>query len=131
MTRITKSRESLEKDFKVFYKDGKFYQARPKAGVLELKPFINAKTHKYGKTICYELIQLYNYTTHKGALMTYHAFLYAWFKGEVPAGYDVDHIDGNTLNNDIDNLQLLTRKENTNKNENTYEKQEKSAGYGA
>lgn len=39
-------------------------------------------------------------------------FLYAWFKGEVPEGYVVDHIDNNHFNNAIDNLQLLTIKDN-------------------
>lgn len=126
--KITKSRETLEKEFNIYYDNGKFYQSKPRAGIIELKPFINMKTHKYGKTVCYELIQMYNYKTHKPTLMSYHSFLYAWFKGEVPAGYDVDHIDGNTLNNDIDNLQLLTRKENLakrkikgpNQHKNTY-----------
>lgn len=47
--------------------------------------------------------------------MGYHSFLYAWYKGEVPAGYDVDHIDDNTLNNDLSNLQLLTHAENIKK----------------
>lgn len=47
--------------------------------------------------------------------MTYHSFLYAWYKGEVPAGYDVDHIDNDTLNNDLDNLQLLSHEENIKK----------------
>ena len=44
--------------------------------------------------------------------MTYHRFIYIWYKGSIPAGYDVDHIDNDSLNNDISNLQLLTRKEN-------------------
>lgn len=112
MTRITKSRETLTKDYNIYYEDGKFYQCKPRAGLKEVKTFITAKKHKYGKTIVYEYVYLYNYRTHKPSLMSYHAFLYAWFKGEVPAGYDVDHIDGDTLNNDLDNLQLLTRKEN-------------------
>lgn len=112
MKRITKSRQVLEEDFRIVFENDKFYQQTKKVGLKEVKPFINMKTHKYGKTMCYELVCLYNYRTHKTTLMSYHAFLYAWHKGEVPAGYDVDHIDGDSLNNHIDNLQLLTRKEN-------------------
>ena len=41
-----------------------------------------------------------------------HTVIYAWYKGEVPLGYDVDHIDNNSLNNNINNLQLLTHEEN-------------------
>ena len=32
---------------------------------------------------------------------------YLTFKGEIPAGYTIDHIDGNTLNNDIRNLRAV------------------------
>ena len=38
--------------------------------------------------------------------------LYAWFVGEIPDGYVVDHIDNDPYNNDIDNLQILTIEEN-------------------
>lgn len=31
------------------------------------------------------------------------------FSGEIPAGYTVDHIDGNTLNNDVRNLRTVPR----------------------
>ena len=32
---------------------------------------------------------------------------YITFKGEIPAGYTIDHIDGNTFNNDIRNLRAV------------------------
>lgn len=84
-------------------------------GYRTLKTWIQAKTHKYGKTVVYEYITFYNPVTHKTAIMSYHSFIYAYIKGEVPEGYDVDHIDGDTLNNSILNLQLLTREENLKK----------------
>ena len=34
---------------------------------------------------------------------------YLTFKGEIPAGYVIDHIDGNPLNNDIRNLRAIPR----------------------
>lgn len=112
MNRITKSRKSLEEAYRIIEVNGKFYQDKPRVGLQELKVFIIAKTHKYGKTMIYEYVAPYNYETHRTTLMSYHSFLYAWVKGEVPAGMDVDHIDGDPLNNDISNLQLLTRQEN-------------------
>ena len=42
-------------------------------------------------------------------------FLYAWFNGDVPAGYVVDHIDNDPYNNDPYNLQILTISENLEK----------------
>lgn len=38
--------------------------------------------------------------------------VYAWFHGTVPGDLDVDHIDGDKMNNHIDNLQAITRREN-------------------
>ena len=34
---------------------------------------------------------------------------YLTFKGEIPAGHTIDHIDGNPLNNDIRNLRAIPR----------------------
>ena len=41
--------------------------------------------------------------------------IWAWFNSEVPAGYDVDHIDNDPHNNRLENLQLLTREQNLKK----------------
>ena len=38
--------------------------------------------------------------------------VYVWHKGDIPDGYVVDHIDNDSFNNNIDNLQILTVEEN-------------------
>ena len=111
----TKSRMFLEEVCKIKEIDGEFYQEKQRAGLKPIKIWTQAKTHKYGKTVVYDYATFYNYKTHKSMIMSYHSFIYAWYKGEVPAGYDIDHIDGDTLNNELDNLQLLTHDENIKK----------------
>lgn len=54
----------------------------------------------------------YNY---KLTIVSFHRAIYAWFFGEVPEGYVVDHIDNDKGNNSISNLQLLTPRENLQK----------------
>lgn len=44
-----------------------------------------------------------------------HRFVYEFFKGPIPDGMTIDHIDGDKLNNDIDNLQLMSRGDNSRK----------------
>ena len=52
-------------------------------------------------------------------LNTYiHKLVAEYFIGERPEGYVIDHIDGNYLNNRVDNLRYVTQKENVN-NPNT------------
>lgn len=51
----------------------------------------------------------------KQRMMLLHRAVYAAFKGDIPAGMTVDHIDYNKLNNSVDNLQLLTRAQNRSK----------------
>lgn len=44
-----------------------------------------------------------------------HRIVWETFIGEIPEGYEIDHIDSNKENNALSNLQLLTHKENINK----------------
>ena len=41
-----------------------------------------------------------------------HRLVYAVFKGDIPSGYYVHHIDNNKLNNRVDNLKVVTPSEN-------------------
>lgn len=41
-----------------------------------------------------------------------HRIIWTMLVGEIPAGYQIDHADGNRSNNHISNLRLATRAEN-------------------
>lgn len=86
-------------------------------GVREIKQQIIVSKHKYGLEKLYIYLTLFIDTINDGKqrLFGLHNVIYAWYKGELPLGYDVDHIDNNPLNNNIDNLQLLTHEENLQK----------------
>lgn len=47
-----------------------------------------------------------------------HRIVYETYKGKIPEGMEVDHIDRNKQNNSIDNLRLVTHKENCENREN-------------
>lgn len=40
-----------------------------------------------------------------------HVLMWEAFKGSIPHHYQIDHIDGNKLNNDLSNLQCIHRRE--------------------
>jgi len=44
-----------------------------------------------------------------------HRFVYETFKGEVPDGLEIDHVDGDRTNNSLENLDVVTRRENINR----------------
>lgn len=39
-----------------------------------------------------------------------HRYVWEYYNGEIPKGYQIHHIDGDKSNNDIGNLQLISRK---------------------
>lgn len=50
----------------------------------------------------------------KYRLFQWHRVIYTYFKGEIPEGMQVNHIDENKQNNALSNLNLMTPKENCN-----------------
>lgn len=54
----------------------------------------------------------YRYIKINGKTIKEHRLIYTMFHGEIPAGYQIDHIDGNSLNNKIENLRLATNSQN-------------------
>ncbi len=75
-----------------------------------IKTSIIGRKHPYGKETRYKAYLFRE--NGRAYTIPEHRLVYAWFIGDIPANYDVDHIDGDTMNNSLDNLQLLTRKEN-------------------
>ena len=75
----------------------------------------NTTKHPYGKDITYLLVTLYDPERKKPVTYTLSRLVYLYFISDIPQGYDVDHIDGDTFNNIPENLQLLTRKDNIHK----------------
>ena len=49
---------------------------------------------------------------YKGKLQYVHRLMYQNYIGDIPEGKEIDHIDGDTKNNSVENLQLLTPREN-------------------
>lgn len=52
-----------------------------------------------------------------------HRLVYEAFKGEIPDGLEIDHINRNRRNNNPDNLRVVTRSEN-NRNRDPYSSSE-------
>ncbi|MCF6184227.1 MAG: HNH endonuclease [Bacteroidales bacterium] len=80
---------------------------------------ISYRTHKRdGRT--YKYIR-----TAKAKWELYHRYLWRQYYGEIPQGYVIRFIDGDTMNTNINNLECISRAENRNRNIN-YEKSAKT-----
>lgn len=67
-----------------------------------LKSFVNNRG--------YEQLTLYRNKIKYGPVV--HRLVLTAFVGEIPEGYVVNHIDGDKLNNDLSNLEIITISEN-------------------
>jgi hypothetical protein len=58
-----------------------------------------------------------NLTNSIGVRKKYYVHRLVWltYKGDIPEGFEIDHINCIKTDNSIDNLQLLTRKDNMRK----------------
>jgi hypothetical protein len=60
----------------------------------------------------YVQVRLFNKEYPKGRLQYIHRLVYESFRGDIPNDYELDHIDNNPRNNNLSNLQLITRRAN-------------------
>jgi hypothetical protein len=88
---------------------------RQNKGVKFLKAYKTTKKHKFGNDREYMIVTLWDRLKNRYVTTTLHRLIWIWNKGIIPKGYEVDHKDNNTLNNNLDNLQLLSKKENLRK----------------
>lgn len=92
--------------------DGHIY-----AGTFELpQTTINTNNH----TKQYRIISVKDPDTSKLKSLCVHRVVAAWYMGCVPDGMVVDHINNDSLDNRLENLQLLSPKQNLNKEQKNF-----------
>ena len=79
--------------------------SQSKKGYLQVRLF-NKHTRRGVK------LKTINKKMQMGKLHYVHRLVYETFIGEIPEGLEIDHKDGNPLNNSVDNLQTITRRQN-------------------
>lgn len=86
----------------------------PKKNGKEIEKKIKVKKiygkHKYAKDLDYYAVGFSTDAKHYS--ITLQRLVYAYFKGDIPDGYEIDHINADRLDNSLDNLRCLTVKEN-------------------
>jgi predicted metal-dependent hydrolase len=89
----------------------------------ESEPFKKLKQQKATQSKKkYYQVRLFNKTYVRGKLFYVHRLVWEGFNGPIPDDKQIDHIDGDTSNNRLDNLQLLTLRQNVKKYLNESEK---------
>ena len=101
----------LDEDYNVYYWDKNKDKLMP------------CKLHKNTKGY----VQL---RTKVGTSTKFHRLIWETFVGEIPTGYEIDHIDTNKENNNLDNLRCVTPKENSNNKLTLKHKSESHIGLG-
>ena len=115
------SQQELQEEFD--YRDGNFYRKktntnRVKVGSEAGCVNINTQTGKQ-----------YGQVRFKGKIYFIHRLILAWHGSSLEPNQQIDHIDGNSLNNRIENLRAVTPKQNA-ENRKSANKNSKSGHVG-
>ena len=106
-------------------KDGKVFKDGVECKIRILKNKYKHSTNVYqipvvsfvdkSKKIPFVTKDGYNSYTYGALNISVARIMFVWFVRDIEYGEQIDHIDNNTLNNTLDNLQALTQKENLKK----------------
>lgn len=86
---------------------GKVFSFVVKEGGYELKPQLVTQSKKK-----YLQVRLFNEEYKKGRLYYVHKLVWNEFVGEIPKGFEINHIDENPHNCSLSNLQIMTKQNN-------------------
>ena len=109
-SKVMKTNLKPIKDYEGYFINeiGEVYSNKWKKTLRQLKPQRATQSKKK-----YLQVRLFNFEG--GKLYYVHRLMWETFKGPIPEDKSIDHIDGDTANNNLSNLQLLTRRQNTKK----------------
>ncbi len=93
-------------DYYIATSDGDIYSTKWKKPK-KLKPQKASQSAKG-----YYQVRLFSKQYKKGKLQYIHRLIYETFIGDIPEGHEIDHIDGDTTNNEISNLQIIKPRDN-------------------
>lgn len=96
----------LEKYNRYIDNDCVIYKMTKEGKLVQVKPYTTKGGYDLTGYACYKKVYV-------------HRMVYEAFKGEIPEGLEIDHIDRNKHNNNPDNLRVVTRAENQ-KNRSPY-----------
>jgi hypothetical protein len=99
------TKDELSKCFE--YVDGRLWRLR------NLKRWREVDVHKANTSTGYSTVRF------KASTLRTHRIIFILANGVIPAGYEIDHIDGNRCNNTLSNLRAVDRRGNQ-QNRNTH-----------
>ena len=85
--------------------DGVLYKEKPDKTLKEIKPY------RHNSSSC-NYLRVTLFVNGKRERKFIHQLVMLAYSGECPIGYEVNHIDSDSLNNNIDNLEYVTPQEN-------------------
>lgn len=107
MTRVREKIEMTKENLNTFFEyiNGELFWKQPTGSAVKVGSKVNG-IYRSGDNY-YSTVRL------KGITYPTHRIVWIMHSGDIPTGYMVDHIDGDGLNNRIDNLRLALSAQNT------------------
>ena len=92
------------------------WQTNPRTGKTHKCPLSYANVGlRYLRVTLSDYPEYYARKKRSSKTLALHRIIYVMRIGDIPIGMTVDHKDGDIYNNSVENLQLITRSENTKK----------------